>query len=169
MMKKLKDILLILLFLSLLTAFFYRRCNGIPPEVIERTDTLILSDTVWQKDTFLIEKPIPKYIEVIKIDTVFNEKGDTIPLITENKTYKDTVCAQPDTVIITNTIQGINANLLSTEVDWRKQNITNTIEITKYIKEKPKRFTFNPQLGIGYGLLNKKADVFFGVGISVNL
>lgn len=168
MMRLLKDLLLILLVLSLLTVFFCRRCDSIPPEIIERTDTLVISDTIFKRDTLTITKPIPKYVEVVKIDTVFTEKGDTIQLFTENKTYIDSICAQNDTVIITNYIQGINAQLDSTKVDWRKQEIIKTLEITKIIKQKPKKFTINPQLGVGYGIMNKRPDVWLGVGISYN-
>lgn len=163
MMKLLKDLLLILLVLSLLTVFFCRRCDSIPLEIIERTDTLVISDTVFQRDTFTIEKPIPKYIKTLKIDTVFTEKGDTIQLFTENKTYIDSICAQNDTVIITNYIQGINAQLDSTKVDWRKQEIVNTVEITKFIKEKPKKWSFGTSIGYGLGLKNRDFEPFLGI------
>ena len=166
---KIKDILLVLLFLSLLTAFFYRRCETIPPTYIERIDTLILSDTIWQKDTFEIEKPIPKYIEILKTDTVYTPNGDTLQLVTENKIYNDTLCNQNDSIILESSITGINPTLDYIKADWRKQEITQYQTITKYIKEKPKRFTINPQLGVGYGIFNKRPDVFLGIGVSINL
>ena len=169
MMKELKQLIIAILLIPLITLIFSRTCERVPLEIIERTDTLVISDTVFQKDTFIIEKPIPKYIEVLKIDTVFNEKGDTIQLVTENKIYNDTLCNQNDSIILQSSIRGINPTLDYIKADWRRQNITNTIEITKYIKTKPKRFTFNPQIGVGYGVFNKRPDVFFGVGISVNL
>jgi hypothetical protein len=45
---------------------------------------------------------------------------------------------------------------------------TNTIEITKCIKDK-KRLHFSPQIGWGYGVFNKKIDAYFGFGISYDL
>ena len=100
----------------------------------------------------------------ISIDTV----KENTPLIVENKTYKDTICNEKDSIILQSTIQGVNAMLLSTEVDWRKHTevITNTITIEKYIK--PKKIRITPQLGVGYGLLNKQTDIYLGIGLSYN-
>ena len=147
------------------------RCGKVPPEVkyIEKTDTWLVSDTVQVVDTFKIYNPVPKYIEIVKTDTFYNEKGDTIPLFTQTKTYRDTVkCAQNDTAIVTNTIQGINANLLSTEVELRKQEITNTITIEKIIKQKPKKWGVGVGIGYGIGLKNKDFEPFLGVSINYN-
>ena len=52
------------------------------------------------------------------------------------------------------------------KADWRKQEIIKTITITNTVKRKGLMIT--PQLGVGYGLLNKKTDVFLGIGLSYN-
>ena len=144
------------------------RCGKVPPEVryIEKTDTITVTDTINHRDTIRITEPVPKYVEVLKVDTVFNEKGDTIPLVTENKLYNDTLCYQNDSIILESSITGINPKLDYIKADWRKQEIIKTVTITNYIKRKG--FKISPQVGVGYGMINKKPDVFIGVGLSYN-
>lgn len=171
MMKKLKDLfttILLLAILSLLVGLFFYRCENVPPTYIERTDTLILADTAYIKDTLVIENPIPKYIEILKVDTFYTENGDTVPLATENKIFNDTLCNQNDSIILESSITCINPTLDYIKADWRRQEITNVVEITKYIKEKPKKFSISPQLGAGYGIFNKRPDIWIGIGINYN-
>lgn len=134
--------------------------------IIEKSDTITVRDTVHTRDTLTITKPIPKYVEIVKTDTVFNDNGDTIQLVTENKLYNDTLCYQNDSIILESSITGINPQLDYIKADWRRQEITNTITVTNYVKKKGLRIT--PQIGLGYGLLNKKTDVFLGIGLSYN-
>lgn len=159
-----------LLFLLIYTIglYFYttHKLSRIKPIEIERIDTVTVSDTIYEesRDTFYLTKPIPELIEIVRIDTV---KEETV-LITEQKTYQDTLCKDNDSIILTNIIQGINAQLLSTEVDWRKQDrtITNTIEITKYIKDK-KRLNFGLQVGYGYATKSKELSPYVGLGLTI--
>jgi len=134
--------------------------------IIEKSDTITVRDTVHTRDTLTITKPIPKYVEVVKRDTVFNEKGDTIQLVTENKIFNDTITCANDSIILESSIIGINPQLDYIKADWRRQEITNTITVTNYVRKKGLRIT--PQIGLGYGLLNKKTDVFVGIGLSYN-
>ena len=131
--------------------------------IIKKTDTITVSDTIIKTDTFLVEKPIPKYIEIVKIDTVFNEKGDTIQLVTENKQYNDTICYQNDSIILESSISGINPTLDYIKAELRKQEIVNTVEITKFIKEKPKKWSFGTSIGYGLGLKNRDFEPFLGI------
>lgn len=166
-MKVMKDRIIIALVIYILCLLLFGKCwYGKRAEFIDRNDTIFISDTILKVDTMRIVEPIPNIVEVLRIDTVFSKENDTIPLITENKTYIDTLCVQKDTAIVTNTIQGINANLISTEVLLKRQEITNTITIEKIIKEKPSKWNLSPMAGFGYGLFNKNADIFLGVGIS---
>lgn len=134
---------------------------------IEKTDTIVVNDTITQRDTITITKTKQVYKEIVKTDTVFNEKGDTIQLVTENKLYKDTLCSQNDSIILESSITGINPRLDWIKADWRKQEIIKTVTITNYVK--PSKIKITPQLGIGYGLFSKKIDAYGGVGISINL
>ena len=133
---------------------------------IEKVDTIIVNDTIKHVDTITINKPIPIYSEIVKIDTLYKENGDTVQLFTENKLYKDTLCNQNDSIILESSISGINPRLDWMKADWRKQEIIKTITITNTVKRKGLMIT--PQLGVGYGLLNKKTDVFLGIGLSYN-
>jgi hypothetical protein len=128
------------------------------------------TDTIHDTLTFVKDKPQIKVIETLKIDTVTNSKGDTIKLITEEKKYLDTLLCDKDTAIFTATVSGVNAKLDSVKIKLLKDNYiqTNTIEITKCIKDK-KRLHFSPQIGLGYGVFNKKIDAYFGFGISYDL
>ena len=134
-------------------------------DTVIKRDTIISTDTI----TYFKEKPVPIYQTVTKVDTFYNEKGDTVPLKTENKIYQDTLCNGEDSVMFQIAISGIKSNLDSIKADWRKstQTITNTIEVTKYIKER-KRFGMGVQTGIGYGFASKQIEPYVGVGLSIN-
>ena len=132
---------------------------------IEKVDTIIVNDTIKHVDTITINKPIPIYSEIVKIDTLYKENGDTVQLFTENKLYKDTLCNQNDSIILESSISGINPRLDWMKADWRKQEIIKTITITNTVKRKGLMIT--PQLGVGYGLLNKNFDVYGGIGLSI--
>lgn len=161
------------LLLALLTAFlvigFMVGCHyyKTQPQPLERTDTVTVTDTLWKTDSFEVIKPIPKYIKVVKTDTITQ---DTV-LETENKTYIDTLCVQNDTAIVTSNIQGINPELLSTEVKLKKQEITktNTITITKYIEKPKKIINIQPQITAGYDPINKNWGAVIGFGVGINL
>lgn len=127
-------------------------------------------DTIWKDTTITRTKYIPKKVEVIKTDTITN---DTI-LNVEQKTYQDTLCNGKDSIILTSTISGINSNLDSTSVVWKKQKeiITQTITVTKYI-EKPKTFWdrvhLQPQFTIGFDPINKNFGAVIGLGVGVDI
>ena len=177
---KLIYITIILCILSFLILYINNNYNNILNYIIDkytnRTDTIVQVDTLKITDTltFYKEKPIPKYIEKVKTDTVFTSNGDSMFLKTENKIYKDSLCVQNDTAIVTNYISGINANLDSTKVQLKKTKeiITNTIEITKYIEKKKTfldRFHIGIQAGYGYGFNSKQLEPYVGLGGSFDL
>ena len=130
-----------------------------PYEVI-KTDTI----TTTKTDTKV------KYIQVVKTDTVFDKQGNEIELITDNKTYIDTICAQKDTAIVTSYISGVNAKLDSLKVEMKtaREITTNTIEVTKYIKQN-KRFNIGVQTGVGYGFTSRQIEPYIGVGLQINI
>lgn len=142
----------------------------------QKTDTVFSTktDTLW-KDTTIIEKEfVPKTIVKTKTDTLFKENGDTIQLITESKRFDKTILSGKDTADVQVYTSGINTSLDSLKMRLKTHNkvITNTVEITKYIKERKRfidRFHIQPQVGVGYGVLNKKFDTYVGVGIGFDL
>ena len=53
-----------------------------------------------------------------------------------------------------------------------REIVTNTVEVTKYVKEKKRfidRFHIQPQVGVGYGVFNKKFDAYVGVGVGFDI
>lgn len=145
-------------------------CNNKTKTIeINRIDTLYQCDTAYIQlppEIITINKPVPIYITEVKRDTV----RESTVLITENKIYNDTICKDNDSIIIQNSITGVNPILDYCKVDWRKQDkvITNTITIEKVVKNN-KRISIGLQGGYGYGLINKQPDAFIGVGISYRL
>lgn len=150
----------------------YRLKNSMEPYEVIRTDTITntKTDTLWKDTTITKTDTKVKYIEVIKTDTVYDKQGNEIELITDNKTYIDTICAKKDTAIVTSYITGINAKLDSLKVEMKtaREITTNTIEVTKYIKQN-KRFNWGIQGGIGYGFTSKQIEPFLGIGIQINI
>ena len=136
-------------------------------EGLETIDTVIVRDTFTQtilKDT-TITKFIPQKVEIIRYDTI---KENTV-LVYEKKEYQDTLVNDADSIVLSNTIFGIDARLDSTHVQWKKQNkvITNTIYITK---EKPRKLIeFVPlQTTAGYNPIDNKLGIVIGCGVSIN-
>lgn len=161
------------IFIFLIIYFKNNIYNYIIDRSTSRIDTVLVSDTIWKLDSVKIIKPITKYVEKVKIDTVYNDKGDTIQLITENKKYQNTIttCAG-DTMEVTSYISGINAALDSLKVNLSKQEIIKTEIITKYITPKKKfldRFHFGLQAGYGYGFKSKELTPYVGIGGSIDL
>lgn len=143
---------------------------------VQKTDTIITTktDTLW-KDTTIIEKEfVPKTIVKTKTDTLFKANGDTIQLITESKRFDKRLTIDKDTADVEIYTSGINTSLDSLKMRFKthREIVTNTVEITKYVKERKRfidRFHIQPQVGVGYGVFNKKIDAYVGVGIGFDI
>lgn len=129
------------------------------------TVTIVHYDTVYNTIIKTVEKPILRHVETIKYDTVYESKDTVIALPIEKKTYNDTIICQEDSVIVESTIVGLNPSLESLRAILKKREIHQTSEkiITKY-KEK-KGFYVAPNASIGYGVINRKPDIYVGIGI----
>lgn len=125
-------------------------------------DEEIKIDTIFKRDTIIFTQP-----EIIcigsktKIDTVeLKLAGDTIykqvEIPIETKEYKDSLyyCR----------ISGFQPILEHLEV----YPVQTTIEkkITQY---RAKKWGYGIQAGFGYGIINKKPDLYIGVGINYNI
>ena len=137
-----------------------------PKEItIEKVDTIQLFDTCYVRDTIVFEKTklVPKYITVLKRDTVFDVNNTPIELITEKKTFQDTIICGKDTAEFQIFTSGIKSNVDSTKVTLKKQEtiVTNTITIEKFIK--PKKWSIGASLGYGLGLKNRNFEPFVGI------
>lgn len=146
-----------------------------PTEVI-KTDTVFSTktDTLW-KDTTIYEKEIKeKKVVEVKRDTVYTEKGDTLQLITEAKTFEKSLVSDKDTADLKIYTSGINTSLdsLKMRLKTHKEVITNTVEVTKYVEKKKTfldRFHIGLQAGYGYGFKYQGLEPYVGVGGSFDL
>lgn len=162
----------------IILGFFYLDRSGYfdPMKEVIKTDTVFTTktDTLW-KDTTIVENEIvPKYIIKKNVDTVYTKKGDTLNLITESKMFDKRLISNKDTADLQIYTSGINTSLdsLKMRLKTHREIATNTVEVTKYVKERKRfidRFHIQPQVGVGYGVFNKKIDAYVGVGIGFDL
>lgn len=171
-MKKNKlHIILLLIAIIMMAISFVCVCYK-TPEVIETRDTTIVTKTDTVIDTFEVQKIklVPKILETVKHDTIHS---DTV-LTTERKYYEERFYLGKDTADISVMTTGINTSVDSIGIKLRtfRTYTTNTVEITKYVEKKKtffSRFHFGIQGGIGYGLTNKKTDLYIGLGGSLDI
>jgi hypothetical protein len=122
-----------------------------------KTDTLTVVNT--KVDTIIQTKVKPstqvKYRIVrdttLKYDTV--TKSVEVPIT--QYTYKDSSYHI--------SLTGYRVILDTVQTFQRTKTITNTITVTKYINRKP--WFISPTIGVGYGMFNKKPDVFIGISL----
>lgn len=139
---------------------------------IKEIDTITVSDTIW-KDTIIVEKElVPQVIIKKKVDTVYTKQGDTLNLITESKRYDRSLVSDKDTCDLQIYTTGINTSLDSLKWRLKTHSITNTVEITRYVERNKTikdRIHIEPQIGIGYGFINKRVDVYAGIGLGIDI
>ena len=162
----------------IILGFFYLDRSGYfdPMKEVINTDTVFTTktDTLW-KDTTIVEKEIvPKYIIKKKVDTVYTKEGYKLNLITEAKRFDKRLISNKDTADIEIYTSGIQTSLdsLKMRLKTHREIVINTVEVTKYVKERKRfidRFHIQPQVGVGYGVLNKKFDTYVGVGIGFDI
>lgn len=114
-------------------------------------------DTVTITDTHFVEKPVPIYIKSAP-DTIYIPSIDsTVVMDKETKVYSDSTYEVQ--------ISGFRPQLDFIRVFPKTTYITTekTLETVK-----KKRFTQGIQAGIGYGIINKQADIYVGYGIQYN-
>lgn len=162
----------------IILGFFYLDRSGYfgPMKEVINTDTVFTTktDTLWNDTTITEKEFVPKIIVKTKIDTLFKENGETVQLITESKRFDKTILSDKDTADVQVYTSGINTSLDSLKMRLKTHNkvITNTVEITKYVEKNKtfwNRFHIQPQVGVGYGVFNKKIDAYVGVGIGFDL
>lgn len=170
-MKKSKNVIILIIFCAIIFGIFGYFCGRTPVEVV-KTDTVTKTDTFW-KDTTIYEKEfIPKIVIKTKVDTVYDENGDTIELVTESKKYEKSIISGKDTADLKVYVSGIEPSLDSLEMRLKTHTEVNTVEITKYVQKKKTfkdRFHLGLQVGYGLGLKSKEFEPFVGLGVSFDL
>lgn len=133
------------------------------------TFTTMTTDTVYLTHTQTIVKPQPTRVDTLyRVDTVTKEKVMDICKVYENDSSlivrNDTDSARVDYhLYIATRNSDVDSVGLRFGIDYPK--VTKTQYITKEITQyKKQHFTYGIQAGVGYGLINKKPDVFIGIG-----
>lgn len=142
---------------------------------------LICQNHKLKREIITVEKPVIKYQTKteIKTDTIYKEiikpKYLTETIIRTDTIKQETILpiVQRDYLTSINTdsvsgeiyakISGYNAVLdtLSYKLYIPTKTVTNTVE-TQITKYKQKHWNFTVGIGGGYGLINRKADIFVG-------
>ena len=156
-MKKLIYILSILLIISLSLNIYYYNKGCSSGYNLEKEYV-----TVQKRDTIVEYK--------YSTDTIYNTKTNT-----EYKyiTINDTIYIENKPEIYKDSTDNYDITIQSVKMDWYKLNIhhrdtiTHTKEIIKNVYTKPKKQHFNHgiTLGVGYGVFNKRPDLFIGYSV----
>ena len=142
--------------------------------------TKVETDTVFQEriDTIHITHTVTRYRpQPTRTDTIFITDAQTQEVAQHiKKTYEvdslhiDTTCTPPASVNYHLLVRTDNYNVdsiaLRFNVDYPK--IIQTQTITKTVTRK-KHWNYGIQTGFGYGVYNRKPDLYIGVGIQYNI
>ena len=142
--------------------------------------TKVETDTVFQEriDTIHLTHTVTRYRpQPTRTDTIFITDAQTQEVAQHiKKTYEvdslhiDTTCTPPASVnyhlLVRTDNYDVDSIALRFNVDYPK--IIQTQTITKTITRK-KRWNYGIQTGLGYGVYNRKTDLYIGVGIQYNI
>lgn len=148
-----KQFIYILIIFILIILNLYQ-CNKNNNRIVEINNVeTIRQDTLIVRDTLKFYKPKPIFVKS-EIDTLYINDTTFIELPKETKVYRDSTYEAQ--------ISGFQPNLDYISVFPKTTYITT--EKVSYI-EKKRHFNHGIQLGIGFGLINRKPDVYVGYGI----
>ena len=142
--------------------------------------TKVETDTVFQEhiDTIHLTHTVTRYRpQPTRTDTIFITDTQTQEVAQHiKKTYEvdslhiDTTCIPPASVnyhlLVRTDNYDIDSIALRFNVDYPK--IIQTQTITKTVTRK-KHWNYGIQTGFGYGVYNRKPDLYIGVGIQYNI
>lgn len=157
-MSKTNAILTILLTMSLLTNIWLvgsrpKTVESIRTEYVEKRDTIVRHevkyDTVYFKD--------------IRYKTI--TYNDTVYILDSLSDYR---YSHPDYDFRASAVRLDNFDITVHKTDTFTLERIHTVEKTNII-QKSKPFTVGIQAGAGYGIMNKKPDIYVGVGITYNI
>lgn len=144
--------IIIIIILIILNLYQYNKNNRIEINTVEVRDTVVIRDTVkFDNPTLIYVKSEPDTLYIESIDS-------TVVMNKETKVYRDSTYEAQ--------ISGFQPHLDHIKVFPNTTYITT--EKTSYIEKKKRRFTHGIQAGIGFGIVNKKPDVFIGYGVQIN-
>lgn len=132
------------------------------------TDTIMVDKFVIQRDTIRVVADNNKVYESVVSIYHYTQNNDTVNLDIDIKAKELQWCKADFTIsdqfmIINREKDGVNQTLIN-------HSDNATIESTtmwhrKDTKKWYQRFTISPQIGVGYGMINRKVDTYVGVGV----
>ena len=132
------------------------------------TDTIMVDKFVVQRDTIRVVADNNKVYESVVSIYHYTQNNDTVNLDIDIKAKELQRCKAAFTIsdqfmIINREKDGVNQTLIN-------HSDNATIESTtmwhrKDTKKWYQRFTISPQIGVGYGMINRKVDTYVGVGV----
>jgi hypothetical protein len=136
------------------------------------TDTITVDKFIVQHDTVRFTTDDNQTFE--KVDSIYHytQTNDTVDLNIDVKAKELEWCSADFTIrdqfmIINREKDGVNQTLIN-----HSNNATidgTTMWHRQENKKWYQRFNVGPQVGVGYGTINKKVDVFVGVGVTYQL
>lgn len=164
----LKLLILLLAISGFFNFYFLLKQPDLQTKVEFKTDTLTVTktDTVPQFITKTITKPIPIKETIIRHDTLYNA-----PL--SLKTYEDSITTANNAkiryrAIISGYEQSLDTISFNVQYPQITNTVTNTITNEKIItRYKKPKITFNLSVGAGYGIINKKPDIYVGFSFGI--
>ena len=131
-------------------------------------DTIMVDKFVVQRDTIRVVADNNKVYESVVSIYHYTQNNDTVNLDIDIKAKELQWCKADFTIsdqfmIINREKDGVNQTLIN-------HSDNATIESTtmwhrKDTKKWYQRFTISPQIGVGYGMINRKVDTYVGVGV----
>lgn len=150
-----KHVIYIIIIIILIILNLYQYNHNDTIKINNTVETI--RDTVVIMDTVRFDEPTLIYVKT-EPDTLYIESIDSVVTIDkETKIYKDSLYELQ--------LSGIRPNLDYINVYPKTTYITT--EKVSYVKEK-RRLTHGIQAGIGFGVINRKPDVFIGYGVQIN-
>lgn len=149
-------------------------------DIINHTDTVtvvdIKYDTTYVTKTIKDTVPVYKTKTIIKTDTI-HTNDSTYLLTLQQKEYENTLYEDEDTITYNAFVTGYNINnqpyptLDSINLSLKRSNVKEIEYVTKYVKvpEKRSKWHLSPSVGIGFGLINKKPDVYLGITLGYDI
>lgn len=176
MIERIEKLLFIGCAIALCVGVLTHNCRkNVPQETIIKTDTIYQEhiDTITLEHTVTISKPSPVRVDTVHIhDTLTNEVVQHIKKTYESDgSHEDTTCIPPARVDYHIMVRTDNNDVdtvgLSFKVDYPRITEYKTIvkETTRY---KTKHWGYGVHTGVGYGLFNRKPDLYVGVGLHYN-
>lgn len=141
----------------------FRGCHKSTEAQQPATDTVVVTETDTIHETTSVVHFFPKPIKEVEVrwDTV--RKDTILPIV--SRTYSDTISKEDGAELrYIASVSGHNPSLdsISFDLTYPKITETKTVTVTEKFIQKAPRFTFGPSVGAGWGIFNKKPDLYVG-------